>query len=501
LKTIVFLADSVNRRFLSMYGNKEVKTPNLERISNKSCVFGNHWTGSSPCMPARRDLLTGRLGFMERNWGAIEAFDQSLPQLLKEKGIRSHIETDHYHYQELGGEGYCQSFTTWKMYRGQEKDNQEWLGQDETRTIRKGRYSDFYEKNREAFTSEEEFTSPKTYQAAADWLKSHGNEDDYLLWIEGFDPHEPFDIPKKYLEMYGDDYDGEAYEWPAYEPFDGTTEQLHHIRNRYKAALTFTDHWIGKVLDVCDEMNLWEDTMIVFTTDHGYMLGEHGFMAKNYMQAYNEVFHIPLFIHSPGQDSSEKIDALTQNIDLFPTIAEHHGIKEDDIANPLHGKNLFPLMEGKKEKVRDALIYGVFGKSVNVYDGRYTFLKCPENSDNLPLNLYASMPTSFNQYYGQSTIKDFKTIETGRFLEWTDFPVYKIPASSVHFLDVTQAFATRNKYHEQDYLFDLETDYTQDHNIEDAELISNMTDLLIRTMKEHDSPEEQFTRLGISARC
>ncbi len=237
MKTIVFLADSVNRRFLSMYGNKDTKTPNLERFADKSCIFENHWTGSAPCMPARRDLLTGRLGFLERNWGAIEAFDQSLPALLKQKGVRSHMETDHYHYLELGGEGYCQCFTTWKMYRGQENDNLEWLGKDEPYIVKKGRNSEYYQQNRKEFISEDDYTSPKTYQAAADWLEKHGDEDDFMLWVEGFDPHEPFDVPEKYLNMYDDDYEGEDYEWPEYKPFDGTPEQLKHIRNRYRGGL------------------------------------------------------------------------------------------------------------------------------------------------------------------------------------------------------------------------------------------------------------------------
>ncbi len=263
--------------------------------------------------------------------------------------------------------------------------------------------------------------------------------------------------------------------------------------------MSFTDHWIGRVLDVCDKKNLWDDTLIIFTTDHGYMLGEHGLMAKNYMQAYNEVFHIPLFVHVPGQNDCERIDALTQNIDLFPTIAEHHGMKDSEFPHPVHGKSLFPLFEGKERKLRDAVIYGIFGKSVNIYDGRYTFFKCPENPDNLPLNIYTSMPTSIRQYYGLSTIKDFKVqaVDTGRFLKWIDFPVYKMSAESILLHDPTQAFTTRNEYHEQDYLFDLENDYSQECNIEDPELKNRMIDLLSKVMKDHDSPDEQFIRLGI----
>ena len=100
MKTIVILADSINRRYLPAYGNDFVKTPNLDRLQKQSCVFDNHWTGSTPCMPARRDMFTGRINFLERCWGPIEPYDTTLPQLLREQGVRSHIYTDHYHYRD-----------------------------------------------------------------------------------------------------------------------------------------------------------------------------------------------------------------------------------------------------------------------------------------------------------------------------------------------------------------------------------------------------------------
>jgi arylsulfatase A-like enzyme len=98
MKAIVFLFDTLCRRYLPCYGNDWVRTPNFTRFADRSVVFDNHWVGSAPCVPARRDLFTGRLNFLERNWGPIEPFDYTLPQALREQGIFTHMVTDHYHY-------------------------------------------------------------------------------------------------------------------------------------------------------------------------------------------------------------------------------------------------------------------------------------------------------------------------------------------------------------------------------------------------------------------
>ena len=122
MKAIFVLLDSLNRNYLPIYGNDWVRAPNIGRLAKKGVVHDNHWLGSAPCMPARRDILTGRLNFLERPWGAIEPFDVPFPGLLRKAGIRSHMETDHYHYFHVGGENYHTQFDTYQFHRGQEND-------------------------------------------------------------------------------------------------------------------------------------------------------------------------------------------------------------------------------------------------------------------------------------------------------------------------------------------------------------------------------------------
>ena len=122
MKAVFVLSDSLNRHFLPSYGNDWVQAPNIDRLARRSVTFDNHWIGSAPCMPARRDILTGRLNFLEREWSGLEPFDRPFTRLLRNNGIHTHMETDHYHYFHVGGENYHTQFGSWRFHRGQEWD-------------------------------------------------------------------------------------------------------------------------------------------------------------------------------------------------------------------------------------------------------------------------------------------------------------------------------------------------------------------------------------------
>ena len=110
MKAITVMFDSLNRHMLQPYGGDWVQTPNFQRLSERTATFDNAFIGSMPCMPARRELHTGRYNFLHRSWGPLEPFDDSMPQILGEEGIHSHLVTDHYHYWEDGGATYHNRF-------------------------------------------------------------------------------------------------------------------------------------------------------------------------------------------------------------------------------------------------------------------------------------------------------------------------------------------------------------------------------------------------------
>ncbi|WP_134698600.1 sulfatase [Ammoniphilus sp. YIM 78166] len=488
MKTIVILLDTLNRHMLEAYNNQTwVKTPNISRLAEKSVVFGNHWSGSLPCMPARRDIMTGRLGFLERGWGGLEPFDVTLTQKLREGNVFSHIVTDHYHYFATGGENYCQAFNTWDFYRGQETDP--WISRVNPPGLTETTYGQTrsqYELNRKTFLEEEQYPGPKTIQAACRWLEENQEADRFFLMVEAFDPHEPFDCPQHYLDLYEDDYSGPRFDWPTYGRVSEPPEAMEHVRKRYAANLSMIDHWLGKLLDTMDQQQLWEDTMVIFTTDHGFLLGEHEWTGKNFMHVYNEIAHLPLMIHVPGMGSvGKQIDSITQNIDLMPTILEYFGI---EIPVTVKGQSLLGLIDGTKEKLRDYALYGMHGMTVNLTDGEYTYLRAPAREDNHPCHVYTAMPTSFRSFHG---VVDPGKIEVGRFLSQTDYPVFRIPTSQEG-----SPFKFSKNFRES-LLFQLSTDYAQVNPVQDKELQVFYEKRLIEAMEREQAPAEQYVRLGL----
>ena len=511
MKAIFILADSTNRRFLNLYGSKSpALTPNIDRIAARGTVFENHWCGSAPCMPARRDIMTGRLNFLEKPWGGIEPFDQTLPALLKTRNVYTRMVTDHYLYFHVGGENYWNDFTSWEMIRGQEFDSLNMpAGPNGILYCSrpdgyKGIYSREHDETYGAFRSEEEYPSPMTMKNAAAWLEKNADADNFMLWVEGFDPHEPFDVPQKYIDLYreeaGDTYEGQPCYWPEYRKNIFTDEETRHLNVRYKALLTMTDHYIGKILDVLDRHDMWKDTMVIFTTDHGYMLGEHDYMAKNYMPAYNEVFHIPLVVWDPRvQNQPARVSGLTQNIDMFPTLLSYFGVDMGQLHYPIHGKDLSPMLSGQQASLRDGVIYGYFGKSVNYTDGKRTYFRAAATPENRPLNVYTAIPTTLRQYYGVGCIapENYCKIRPGASLPYTNYPVYSFPADIIDFKNPSQEYSKRAEQNSETCLFDQETDYEQEHPLQDPALLAEYEGRLKACMEAHQAPAEQYERLGL----
>jgi len=447
-------------------------------------------------MPARHDLLTGRLDFLERNWAPVQPFDCTMPQVLHEHGIFSHMTTDHYHYFHLGGENYNPLFSSWEFIRGQELDT---MVSDLGAPVERdhiGNDNSQYERNRTQWKKEEDFPSPTTLRHAAQWVEEHHADDDWLLFVDSFDPHEPFDFPDD--APFDDEFRDPLYYWPRYESTEGLREHdVEQARRRYSKVVEMSDRWLGRILDVLDARDLWKDTMVVLTTDHGYLFGEKPFIGKNFMPCYNEIYRIPLMVHVPGGPEGTRCAALTQNIDLFPTVLEWCGIPESACRHPLHGKSLLPLLRGERDALRPSVIYGMYGRQVNICDGRYTYFRAAVRPDNTPLNLYTAMPSTIGHYWDPDHLTDLSKIETGPFLSYTDYPVMKIPNTIVRMQDQSHAFERRYEVVEKNLLFDLQTDPLQEHPLEDPAVEKEMCEKLRAAMEAHDSPPEQFERLGI----
>ena len=494
MKSIVILMDSLNRHYLSSYAQSWIRTPNLDRLASRSVVFDNHYAGSLPCMPARREMMTGRHSFLETPWGPIEPWDECVQTHLREqRQVYSHLITDHYHYFHAGGEGYHTLFDSWEFERGQEGDV--WKPVVDVppipETRGKGVARGAYWRNRSQIDLQDDlsYSTPRCFNRAIEFLDLNGKSDNWHLHLEVFDPHEPFDCPDRYLEMYDDEWDRYLYNWPDYAPLDPEQDDeqaVAHIRRRYAAVLTMADHWLGRLLDRMDELDLWKDTQVILTTDHGHLLGEHGYWAKNYMFDYNELAHIPFFLARPGVPPG-RCRALTQTIDLVPTLCETF---DAPVPESVRGKSLFPLVDelasGREpalHALHDAVLYGYFGKDINLSDGRYTY--CRQPIPGSTTYHHTLMPRGFRDFIPRDHLEQ---AECGFFLPRAGkLPQLRIPATSTRHHDAP----------EFNPIYDLGRDPSQQNPVRDERLELELAAKMRAALEAHDAPHCQFERTGL----
>lgn len=504
MRTIFLLFDSLNRSALGAYGGKNA-TPNFDRLAEKSAVFDNHYIGSMPCMPARRDIHTGRLNFLHRSWGPLEPFDDSFVVKMRENGVYTHLTSDHVHYWEDGGATYHNRYNTWDCIRGQEDDCWAAMVNPPVEEFRK----QYHERqfggeranvriqgmiNETRIKAEADFPLTKCFDSALDFLDQNGAEDDWLLHLECFDPHEPFTAPERFRHDFPTDYQGPTYNWPQYrKSSDDTPEEIAEVRANYMALVAFCDEQLGRLLDYLDDHDMWRDTAIVMTTDHGFMLNEHDWWGKLRMPHFNELANIPLMIHDPrtSLDRGSRVDALTQVIDLAPTLLDLFGISPCEFTL---GASMLPLLRGEADKIRDLALFGVFGGAINATDGKYTYFLYPDDMEEKPLFEYTLMPMHSTSMF---TVSELADAELSLGFDFTKgVPVLKIPArkdakrppmQGGGFSDV----GTR--------LYDVEVDPRQNDAFRDPEIEAMFCEAITREMRRQDAPAELFERFGLTA--
>ena len=345
----------------------------------------------------------------------------------------------------------------------------------------------FYDTRRQDWINrtymKEEAAQPqaKTFAAGLEFMQTNHEQDNWFLQIETFDPHEPFFTQEHYKMLYPDEYDGPHFDWPPYDRVQETPEQVDHMRYEYAALLTMCDVYLGKVLDLMDELNLWDDTMLIVNTDHGFLLGEHDWWAKIVPPFYNEVAHTPLFIWDPRvRRQGERCQALTQIMDLPVTLLDFFGVP----APPdMQGISLTETL-ASNAPTREAVLFGVHGGHISCTDGRYVYMRAPANPTNRPLFEYTLMPTHMRERFAMEELQDIQLAEPFTFTKGAR--TMKIAGR-----------AWRELHSLETMLFDLENDPQQEHPINDPAVEARMVEHMVKLMKENNAPGEQFERMGL----
>ena len=504
MRCVFVLFDSLNRHLLEPYGGTRIATPNFARLAKRAVTFDRHYVGSLPCMPARRDMQSGRLSFLHRSWGPLEPFDNSFPEILFRAGVYSHLVTDHFHYFEDGGATYHNRYDSFEFVRGQEGDAWKAMVEPPWERLREmyhaRQFSDrrrsYFAKNiinREFIREEKDFPSVQCFAKAMEFLAVNRAADGWLLQLETFDPHEPFHAPARFRDAYRTGWNGPIRDWPRYGKVDELPAEAEELRANYYAVVAMCDSLLGELLDEFDRHDLWKDTALVVSTDHGFLLGEHDFWAKNRMNMYEEIVHIPLFAHHPAHAAraGERRQALTQTMDLAATFLDMF-----DAERPaeMEGHSLLPVLAGDRA-LRAGALFGYFGGAVNVTDGRYTYHRYPPDLATQEIYQYTVMPTHIFDLFSAEELAHATLAPPFPFSK--NVPLLKVP--------VTRRSPMYNVYgpgcllENETRLYDLATDPGQQRRLDDAATEKRMMALMRDLMVADHAPPEALRRVGLDA--
>ena len=365
MNVVWIVADTFRRDHLGAYGNKSIYTPSLDALAAKSVRFDGHYGASFPTMPTRADHATGRWTMSFMGWEPLPDEVVTLAQILADNGFHTAAMVDTPFYWR-GGMNYDRGFQTYFSVQSQEGSV--------TRVQQFGHHESRDE--RERWRVESDRNTPRTVTRAMEWLELHYKED-FFLYIDTWDPHEPWDAPAYFTELYMPDYDGEVVQpiyahWQDAPGFDKARVDKAHAT--YCGEITMVDTWVGYLLRRLENMGLMDHTTVIFTTDHGFYFGEHdglfgkmtfdkrpdGTLYQNgdsdaqwtHSPLYEELVSLPLLISVPGAEPGQYA-GLSSAIDVMPTVLDITG---QDIPEVVQGRSLYPAMKDPRREGRDFVI-------------------------------------------------------------------------------------------------------------------------------------------------
>jgi iduronate 2-sulfatase len=390
---VLFIAsDDLNNR-MSPYGHPLVKTPHLDRLAKRGVVFDRAYNQYPLCSPSRVSVLTGLRPDTTKVFDLQTLFRDNiptvttLPELFKNNGYFSARVGKLFHYGVPGqigtdGQDDPQSWDQVINPSGRDKEEEHLLT---NYTPRRGLGSSL--SWLEAEGTDDEQTDGMVANEAVRLMKE--NKDKPFFIAAGFyRPHCPYVAPKKYFDMYPvneitlpDEPADHFKNIPKAAFFTNplywglNEQQRKEVIRAYYASVSFMDAQVGELLDAVDELGLADNTIIVFWSDHGYLLSEHGQWKKQSL--FEEAARVPLIIAAPNAKGNGKVsERVVELVDLYPTLANLCGVQPPSYV---HGADLTPLLHNPKAKwsrpAYTQVLRGredIMGRSVRTERWRYT---------------------------------------------------------------------------------------------------------------------------------
>jgi len=410
MNIICVVFDSLRKDCTECYGHPfwgEVETPHLKKFAGESLVFNNAYPESLPTLPARKAIYTGKRVYPFVNgdirhrgdfigaagWGPISEKDDTLAEVLSAAGYRTCLISSVYP-QFKPSKNYWRGFDQWHFVRGKENDPyksgpkpaKEEINRYLPREILESPNKfcpdgtlirDFVKdvlQNISPIRYEEDYPAAQVMLESARWLQENRDAENFFLMVESFDPHESWNIPSYYRQIYDKSASREQILSLYADASVLTKELLKRTQANYSGLVTMCDRWFGYLCESVEKMGLLDNTVIIVTSDHGHSIGDKNYLGKRGYPSSREVFEIPLFVRHPeGRGRGRRSDIMVQHHDLFPLILRFAGEKyHEDAKNNIEGKDFWEEALINDTDFRKHVTVG-WDSAVTVIEGKWWF--------------------------------------------------------------------------------------------------------------------------------
>ncbi len=393
MNIVVVMLDSLRPDFVGCYGNPVVKTPHMDAIAARGTAYAKAYAEYPITVPARTALVSGCYTFTNRPWCPLRSYDMHIAEVLKENGYATAAFTDTpFNVGANMDRGFdtFEWFAVGKCHRpvveGRDADISNAYFPPHATQLEKNFYRHTMINREYSMEVNGKICPELLFDAAIEWMEANASKK-FFLWIDTFDPHEPWCPTPPYDSMYQEGYTGRYIPMPMGPSSDWMTEDdVRHVRALYAGDATRTDVQVGALADKIDQLGLRDDTLIVLISDHGEPLADHGTIRKYGVPVYEELARMVWIMSKPGLVSEGVLsDALVQNTDFAPTILDMLDI-EPPQRRRIDGVSLMPMIKGEKDSVREYVYNGAFGLRTSIVNDDWKFI---DNHGEKPHELFS----------------------------------------------------------------------------------------------------------------
>jgi len=401
---VILMLDTLRPDHLGCLGSPDVKTPHLDRFAAQSVVFETAYAEFPNTIPSRTAFVSGMYTFPCRPWQALEPDDLHVAEILRGAGYHTAALSDTPFNNGAHMDRGFDEFRHFPMGKClPPADGRDLVdisdaffppGYPEKEVL-------YYAKTmtNRALCLEKHGVTPGEYffDEVSNWLRQDHSAP-FFLWVDSFQPHEPWEAGEPYRSMYEPrfGYEGRYLPMPMAPDSDKwmMPGDIEHVRALYKASVTETDDYVGRVLGTIDECGLAEDTVVMILSDHGMPLGEHGLVRKFGYPVYDELARIVWMMRVPGaRVEGARSSALVSNVDFLPTLLAIAGI---EIDTALPGHDIMQLARGEKASVRENLYLGAYNYRTGVRTATHKFIDNRGEKDNELFDMVADPAEQHN---------------------------------------------------------------------------------------------------------